>query len=460
MHRLYEKGPIVMKKQCRNSLHKIETLLLSGGFLFLLFYCTNLESVLVRFTLPRFVLANQGKEESVLCQEMMEFLLPLFFYETDQGKITYLLQDEQTAQLISKEERTYREDGIVETMEYENGTTNEGESAKDVKQPNAGRDEMDLNETNMKGADSTYTDQGKIDPGNIGNGETDSHESDSHESDSKEASPHEESGKREEISREESVFHETPQTELSLTPYESYEKLVSDFYVIDKSTQIGEDALCLEKLVDQSMSLEKREDNQPQILIYHTHAHEEYITEDGKPYTVVDAGNELALLLQERFGYQVLHDTGVYDEVRDYAYAKAAPALRDLLQKHPTIEVIIDLHRDGVENDTHLTTQIDGITMAQIMLFNGLSYTKTIGEIEYLKNENREGNLAFSFQLKEKMMEYYPGLSRKIYLKGYRYNMQYRKRSLLIELGAQNNTKEEVKAALLPLAHSLHLVLS
>ena len=84
---------------------------------------------------------------------------------------------------------------------------------------------------------------------------------------------------------------------------------------------------------------------------------------------------------------------------------------------------------------------------------------KSAGEIEYLKNENREGNLAFSFQLQVKCMEYYPGLARSIYLKGYRYNMQYKEKSLLVELGAQTNTVEEVWNALPPLAHVLSMVL-
>ena len=57
-------------------------------------------------------------------------------------------------------------------------------------------------------------------------------------------------------------------------------------------------------------------------------------------------------------------------------------------------------------------------------------------------------------------MEYYPGLTRKIYLKAYRYNMHLRPRNLLIELGAQNNTLEEARNACLPLAHLLDMVLS
>ena len=64
-----------------------------------------------------------------------------------------------------------------------------------------------------------------------------------------------------------------------------------------------------------------------------------------------------------------------------------------------------------------------------------------------------------SFRLEMAAGEFYPGLTRKIYLNGYRYNMHLRK-SLLIELGAQTNTVEEIMNAIDPLAHILDLVLS
>ena len=200
----------------------------------------------------------------------------------------------------------------------------------------------------------------------------------------------------------------------------------------------------------------------PQILIYHTHSQEGYADSvaGDEDSGVMGAGEELARLLSQEYGFRVLHHKGKYDvKSRDYAYSEAVPGLEQVLAENPSIEVIIDLHRDGVGDETHLVTDLNGKRTAQVMLFNGLSRTKKIGEIAYLKNENRESNLAFSFQLQTKMMEYYPGLARKIYLKGYRYNMHYRPRSLLIELGAQTNTEEEVRNALPPLAHCIAMVL-
>ena len=103
---------------------------------------------------------------------------------------------------------------------------------------------------------------------------------------------------------------------------------------------------------------------------------------------------------------------------------------------------------------------LGGRPTARFMFFNGLSYTRARGDIEYLKNPYIDDNLAFSFQMQVAANEYYPDVTRRIYLKGYRYNMHLRPKSLLIELGAQTNTVEEIRNACAPIAHVLDLVLS
>ncbi len=247
--------------------------------------------------------------------------------------------------------------------------------------------------------------------------------------------------------------------------YTEFETLIQDFYVVDRGTYITPEELNANDLLNQDLRLSKAQENREtdgaKVLIYHTHSQEGYA--DSVPgdesTTVVGAGEKLAELL-EGYGIKVLHHKGEYDvENRDYAYANAEKQLPKILEENPEIEVIIDLHRDGVAEGTRLVTEIDGKPTAQIMFFNGLSRLKSTGEIDYLKNENRAGNLAFSFQLQVKCKEYYPNLARNIYLKGYRYNMQYRARSLLVELGAQTNTLEEVHNALPPLAHVISMVL-
>ena len=144
---------------------------------------------------------------------------------------------------------------------------------------------------------------------------------------------------------------------------------------------------------------------------------------------------------------------------RDNAYSKSLPALEQLLADNPSIQVVIDLHRDGVAEDTKLAVDLDGRPTAQFMFFNGLSRTKNTGDIDYLYNPYQADNLALSFRMQLAADEYYPGLARRIYLNGYRYNMHLRP-SLLIELGAQTNTVEEIMNAVDPLAHVLDLVFS
>ena len=100
-----------------------------------------------------------------------------------------------------------------------------------------------------------------------------------------------------------------------------------------------------------------------------------------------------------------------------------------------------------------------GKSLAQIMFFNGLCRTAARGPINSLPNEYLADNLAFSFQLQLMANEYYPGLARRIYLKGYRYNMHLCPKSLLVEVGAQTNTKEEAYNAMEPLADILDKVL-
>lgn len=239
-----------------------------------------------------------------------------------------------------------------------------------------------------------------------------------------------------------------------------FQTLVKEFYTVDQTTETNENQLQVDKLLEKDMSIQKTE--QPQILIYHTHASEGFI--DSVPgdlsMTVMGVGEELRKILEEKYGYSVLHDTGIYDTVRAQAYNVAAPNVERILAENPGIQVIIDLHRDQVQEGTKLVTNINGVPTAKFMFFNGLSRTKETGDIPYLANPYIADNLAFAFQMQLTCNEYYPDVTRKIYLKGYRYNMHYRGKTLLIELGAQTNTVAEAKNACFPIAHVLHLVLS
>lgn len=119
--------------------------------------------------------------------------------------------------------------------------------------------------------------------------------------------------------------------------------------------------------------------------------------------SIVGMGTYLTDLLNQKYGIETYHHTGVYDLVngkldRSKAYQLAEPDVQKILKDNPSIEVVIDLHRDGVAEGTHLVTEVDGRQTAQIMFFNGLSRTRANGNISYLPNPYLEDNLAFSFR--------------------------------------------------------------
>lgn len=241
----------------------------------------------------------------------------------------------------------------------------------------------------------------------------------------------------------------------------NYESLISNFYAVDSSTLLQEEYLDLDRLLHQDLSIDKEVDG-PQILIYHTHSREAFLDSvEGDPSTtIVGAGDKLASLLQDKYGFKVLHHTGEYDAVREDAYANSLPEIEKILEENPTIEVVIDLHRDAVSGGRKLVMDLQGRPTARFMFFNGLSYIRKSGSIEYLENPYIQDNLAFSFQAQVAANEYYPGIARKVYLKAYRYNLHLKPKSMLIELGAQNNTVEEIMNACDPLAHILAIVLN
>lgn len=242
---------------------------------------------------------------------------------------------------------------------------------------------------------------------------------------------------------------------------QEFDYLRQNFYQVDNTTTVGSDLLDVNQLLGKDMTLKENVDG-PQVLIYHTHSQEGYkdsVAGDAST-TIVGVGDYLEQLLEEQYGIDVLHHKGVYDlPKRDSAYSVALPNIEKVLQENPTIEVVIDLHRDGVAENRHLVTEVNGKQTAKLMFFNGLSKTTSQGELTYLPNPYVADNLALSFQMQLAAEEYYPGLTRKIYLKGYRYNLHLKPKSMLVEVGAQTNTLEEAKNAMEPLANMLALVL-
>ena len=257
-----------------------------------------------------------------------------------------------------------------------------------------------------------------------------------------------------------------PQIDTSMEKLMNYEYLLGTFYTVDSSTMADPELLNAQVLLDKNMTIDQSNKG-PKVLIYHTHSQEAFA--DSVPgdesTTIVGMGNLLTDLLNDTYKIETIHHKGVYDMVdgkldRSMAYDLAEPEIQKILNDNPSIEVVIDLHRDGVGEQTHLVTEINGKQTAQIMFFNGMSRTKANGNIGYLANPYIQDNLAFSLQMQLAALEKYPGFTRHIYLKGYRYNMHFKPKCLLIEAGAQTNTVEEMRNAVTLLADVLDSVIT
>ncbi|MBQ7915550.1 MAG: stage II sporulation protein P [Firmicutes bacterium] len=192
--------------------------------------------------------------------------------------------------------------------------------------------------------------------------------------------------------------------------------------------------------------------NGPQILIFHTHGSEYYA--DTGPGGVIQVGEYLAQLLEEEYGLQVMHDISIYDQdAQVSAYDLMRENVGRILDENPSIQVTIDLHRDGVGGDGRLVSNIDGQDVAQLMCVTGISSeynweTGMMEETSYLYNPYRTANLAFSFRTKMAADVMYPGLMRNMYLSTYRYSTYMREKGMLLEVGAQGNTLEECYRAM------------
>lgn len=245
-----------------------------------------------------------------------------------------------------------------------------------------------------------------------------------------------------------------------------YDFLLGHFYTVDPTTLANSKLINGTDLLQKDLTIDL-DGAEPKILIYHTHSQEGYADSEAgnADDTVVGVGEQLKKVLEEKYHVAVCHDLSVYDmqdgkEDRNKAYSQAAVAVQNLLDEHPSIEVTIDLHRDGVPDNVHLETEINGKKTAKIMFLNGLCRNSNGDVNDFAQNPNLSDNLAFSLQLQLKAKAYFPELVRHIYLRAYRYNLHFKPRSLLVEVGAQNNTVAEAKNAMEPLADILYAVLS
>ena len=146
----------------------------------------------------------------------------------------------------------------------------------------------------------------------------------------------------------------TPKIDLSMERLSDFRYLLNNFFVVDPNTTVDGSQINASTFLGDSLTLEE-DSSVPQILIYHTHSQEGFADsiEGDEATSVVGVGNYLESILRDIYGYQVIHRKDTFDLMegqldRSKAYNYALPVIGQVLEENPTIQVVIDLHRDGV----------------------------------------------------------------------------------------------------------------
>lgn len=206
--------------------------------------------------------------------------------------------------------------------------------------------------------------------------------------------------------------------------------------------------------------------NSKNILIFHTHTCESYTQTDANKYestgnyrttdlnhNVVRVGDELQKYLTS-YGHNVIHNKTFHDyPAYTGSYGRSLKTVSGILSQNKDTDVVIDLHRDAIGDDSYAPkVKIGDEYAAQIMFVIG---TNGSG----LAHDNWQQNLQFAMKVQQKANELYPGLFKPILLRNARYNQHLSKASNIIEIGATGNTLEECETSAKYLAKVLDEVL-
>lgn len=211
----------------------------------------------------------------------------------------------------------------------------------------------------------------------------------------------------------------------------------------------------IKKELESKLGFEIEKTDEPQVLIYHTHTSESFLDYDtgyyyesfyprsqDKSKNVCAIGDEIAKQLNAA-GIVTVHDTTVHDNPSyTGAYYRSMDTIYKYLEKYPSIKVVLDIHRDGIGSDTQRSKPVftvNGKKAAQIMILSGYNYDN---DEEF---KNWEYNLRFALQIQKTADEMYPDMVRPLSFGDFVYNMSINTGSLLIEVGADSNTVEEVR---------------
>ena len=194
---------------------------------------------------------------------------------------------------------------------------------------------------------------------------------------------------------------------------------------------------------------------EPAVLILHSHATESfaptgeytettaYHTLDTQ-YNMVSVGAYVAELLRAG-GISVIQDTTLHDNPSyNASYTNSREAVKKYLQQYPSIRLVLDLHRDSLEdeegNQIVKTVFSQGTTLAPLMLVVGTDYGG-------LNHPDWQENLALALKLQTQIESFCPGLCRSINLRTQRFNQDLSGGALLVEVGASGNSHQEALRA-------------
>ncbi len=222
--------------------------------------------------------------------------------------------------------------------------------------------------------------------------------------------------------------------------------------------------------LQQGMPFSLTDTGQPQVLIVHTHATECYLQGDYGYYissastrstdntkNTVRVGQVLADVLNDA-GIVTINDATQHD-YPNYtgSYTRSRKTIEEYIKKYPTIQVVIDLHRDAIGggNDAKIkpTAVVNGKKAAQIMILAGAQ----TGSVENFPNWQE--NFRFCLQLQRQLEADYEDLCRPLLFKACKYNFDVMPGSILVEMGTDANTLEEAEYSATLLGRALTQIL-
>lgn len=183
------------------------------------------------------------------------------------------------------------------------------------------------------------------------------------------------------------------------------------------------------------------------VLIYHTHSHEGYSeigsqarwNTDNSDINVVGVGDVLTKELEEGYGITVIHDKTIHDNNYTVCYDRSQETLQKYLDEYGDFDLIIDLHRDSVEDKNLVTTNINGQDLARIMFVTTANSSRLQANTELAQNLATIANNLFPGLMRNKDIFHYEigGING--------FNMSYSDNTVLWEVGANSNTSIEAK---------------